>query len=314
MALFSLVAVFTATVAWFSANHRANSKGMNVAAKEDNGRLNRIDVYELEAAQYQKEGYYVFKKDPSSTIFGGGTANLVNLGEYEYLNPDHPVLLIFALNGQFTSTKTKDFYIKGITTSSGYLCRTKKDGTPFYTLGQAPEEDPNAASSSSEPTSMAISASSADVSYNPDDDEDLVHYLCRGTKEVGGTYVDCYPLSSVINFKCTQYASESDFKKTDPTTNKTTIDISKNAITLRDAFVNFSGTGSGSSFTKEPYIYYTTGNESFTYVAMVINYDPDVIAAIYSTYLGNDILEGEIAEGGYGGRFYFTCDFSLEVA
>ena len=315
IALFSLVAVFTATFAWFAMNKRVDSKAATINAKQISGRLNSIDVYTLEEEQYQKDGYYVFKNTPSSTIFGDDTNNnYVNLGVFDTLDTDHPILIVFALSETFSSQSQRDFYINGRTSAPGFLGRTKSDGTPFYTLGVAPDPDPNA-STSSEPTSMAISASSAGVSYNPEDDEDLVHYLCRGTKDIGSQTVDCYPLSSVINFKCTQYAQRSDFEKTVPNTEKKVLEIKNtgvDGIKLRDSFVNFSS-GASVTFDQKPTIYYTTGVESFQYVAMVVNYDVDVVTAIYSTYLGNEKLESEVADGGYGGSFYFTCDFALEV-
>ena len=46
VAIFSLTAVFTATIAWFALNQKVGSDGMSVKITDETGRLNKIEIYE----------------------------------------------------------------------------------------------------------------------------------------------------------------------------------------------------------------------------------------------------------------------------
>ena len=269
-ALFSLVTVFTATIAWFSLNHNVGASGMAIKVAKESGRLNRIDVHTLKAVT-TKDGvpYYSFNRE-AITIFGGDGGTIANfsLGEYDPLNTDHPLLIIFVLRGEFTSVGADDMYIKGSTQTVGFLGATDSNGAPVYELGPG----------------------------SP---------LC---KTIEG--VDYYPLSSAVNFKCAHY-SESDYQSILSASASDAIDIATSSITLKESFVNFATTGTGITFKQNPTIYSSPGgNTDIKYVAMVVNYDSNAVSAIYSTYLGNSMLEDE---DNYGGELHFACDWSLEV-
>ena len=271
IALFSLATVFTATIAWFALNQKVNSNATTLNAKQVNGRLNRIDIYELnDQLNPISNGAYVFKSTPTSTIFGDGTSKLVTIREFEQLDFDHPIMILFTLTDEYTSQVSGDMYVKGFTEVEDFLGATE-DGEPLYELGSDSE-------------------------------------MCRGQKEVtieGETVeVDCYPLSSVVNFQCAHYSTS---EYSNMTTGQPTINIPTSDITLRDSFVNFEE-GADIDFESEPKIFESVKDDVIRYIVMVVNYDPDAVTAIYSTYLGDSTLEGT-----YGGQLFFTCDFGLEV-
>lgn len=283
IALFSLVTVFTATIAWFSLNQKVGSNGMTVRVKEETGRLNKIEIFKLDKRLDESTPVkYSFFDTPAATIYGeGADGNAVLMDDYNPLNPDNPVLILFTLENEFTSISAGDMYVKGISNAAGFLGETS-DGAPKYNLG------------TTAPT------------------------LRRGSKvvtlydEIAGENVtktvDCYPLSSAVNFKCTQY-STTEYQTLTANSTIGRIDIPiDDSLKLHDSFVK-PGTGDAIAYKKDPMIYSSLGGNSvIKYIAMVVNYDADAISAIYSTYLGNKTLEET-----YGGQFYFTCDWYLEV-
>ena len=306
MTLFSLVAVFTATIAWFVQNHSISGTGMTIRATEETGRLNKIEIFEyIETVQkpvYDENGRivyvdgvmvtepcYSFSDQPSGTIYGGsGTFDdYFLMGDYNPLATEHPLLILFTLESGFSSIAEGDMYIKGETNASGFL-GSLTNGNPTYKLGDVTSSDPAGTKT-----------------------------LKRGTKTVtvdgASKTVDCYPLSSAVNFRCTHY-SDDDYDDLIGYSLANRIDIPTASITLRESFVNFATSGEGITFTDNPTIFLSPGldenNEPtpIQYVAMVVDYDPNAISAIYSTYLGNSTLEGT-----YGGELYFTCDWIVEV-
>lgn len=297
MTLFSLVAAFTAVIAWFVQNHSIDGTGMTIKVTAESGRLNKIEIFEyvetLDKYDATTEKYipnYSFKRTASGSIYGGDGVfdDCFLLGDYNPLSTEHPVLILFTLEGGFVSVSENDMYIKGATTADGFLGATNNQGLPVYKLGSVTSEDPTG--------TKTLKRGTKEVPVDPSNPD--------GAKKT----VDCYPLSSVINFKCAHYSSAA---YTTLISNSTAnrIDIPTESITLRQSFVNFASSGAGIEFKKEPLIYSSPGgNEPIQYVAMVVNYDGNAVSAIYSTYLGNSTLEDT-----YGGSLYFTCDWVLEV-
>lgn len=308
MTIFSLVATFTAVFAWFVQNHSIDASGMTIKVTAESGRLNKIEIFEyietIEKTSYDEEGNpvldehgnpvtfltYSFDDEPSGSIYGGDGSfeNSFLMGDYNPLSTEHPILILFTLEGGFVSTAANDMFIKGATTAAGFLGATNEQGLPVYKLGSVTSEDPVG--------TKTLKRGTKDVPVDPENPD--------GAKKT----VDCYPLSSVINFKCTHYSSASYTKLiNDSTANR--IDIPTESVTLRQSFVNFASSGAGIEFKNEPLIYSSPGgNEPIQYVAMIVNYDGNAVSAIYSTYLGNSTLEET-----YGGSLYFTCDWVLEV-
>ena len=83
------------------------------------------------------------------------------MAAYESLSKDHPMLMIFAYDADYTSGTPGDMFVKGITpvggedlvqhyadsdtehttplytTNGGYLGARKTDGSPFYNINQS---------------------------------------------------------------------------------------------------------------------------------------------------------------------------------
>lgn len=288
MAIFSLTTVFTATYAWFAMNKTVVANGMAIKAKNENGRLNKVEIFELEEINFKNiddVNYtnYSFNNVPSATYvydWDNSSSSLIEnsfpMGMYNPLDKEHPLLLLFTLGYEYNSTAIGDIYIKGNTEASGYLGETTNEGLPRYNL------------SNTQPT------------------------LYSGSKsiEIDGETINnigCYPLSSVVDLTCTQY-SEAQYTTLLDNSETGRIDILKDSLALNEQFVNFSS-GSYVNFKNDPTIYQSPGNNTaIRYIAMVIDYNSDAITGIYSTYLGDPILEDD-----YEGALCFTCDWSLEV-
>ena len=283
VALFSLVTVFTATIAWFTLNQNVKGSGMDITASDETGRLNKIEIYEYVETLNKDTANekYSFKNTPSATVYGGdGTEEeSFHMGDYTPLHTDHPMLILFTLRTDFVTNAVGDMYIKGLTSATGFLGMTDSNGLPHYNLGN---------------TSPTLKRGTKTVTIT---DEEV-------TKEV-----DCYPLSSAVNFRCADFSSSEFGAIVDSANGRINILNNPTDLPIKESFVNFATSGAGITFKQNPTIYSSSGDgSSIQYVAMVVNYDGNAISAIYSTYLGNNILENQ-----YGGHIYFTCDWSLEV-
>lgn len=296
MTIFSLLTVFTSTIAWFSENLSVKATDMEVKVTVDSGRLNKIEIFTLKEIN-EIGGYknYAFNDEASATleyswtIQGGSTATFP-MGDYNPLNPDHPILILFTLNNEYPSTKEGDIYINGSTGVGGFLGETENH-TPKYNL------DNTAPTLRNGTRTMTVDGVS---------------------KQVG-----VYPLSSVVNFQCGHY-SNAEYNGTYDTggqlvtqgihdTANKVINISTTKIDLMESFVNFDNQSDSIVFEPEPEIYASpapvgSNQTMIQYIAMVVNYDQNAISAIYSTYLGNTTLETT-----FGGALAFYCDWALEV-
>lgn len=290
--IFSLTTVFTSTYAWFSLSKIVKASNMSTKVRNVNGRLDSIDIYKFDKMTTKNnKNYYSFENEASAHLdynwSGSGTGvDLFELGDYSPLKPEHPLLLVFTLSDTFYSSREGDMFIKG-ETSVGSDDRSKINGQA--TSGFLGDIDSN-----NKPL------------YNLND---VTPTLKNGSKRITvdqtEVTVGLYPLSSVVNFKCASYTT-AQFAALEDTENAH-IDIEENSVKLNQSFVNY-GVGSAINFIKAPTIFSSTGSGSFDCVAMVINYDKDAITTIYSTYLGNSILEDT-----YLGALCYYCDWCLEV-
>lgn len=307
--VFSLVAVFVATFAWFSLNKTVGSNGMTVHANKNVvGRLGKVEIHKcLDIIGSGDAKTYSFKKDADTTLtydwvnhttsISGSTAPF-ELGDYTPLETDHPLLMVFVLNDEYESHVAGDIYIKGSSQKNGFLGEVN-NGVPKYALG----------------SSCPLWMGEKTILVFDDDGEPVYEDdgETQKTKDV-----DTYALSSAVNFKC-DYFSSDDYKALEAksTPSATTNDrINMIASTLTDAneaFVNFNTNATFKEFKKSPKIFSSPGKTNnnptpIQYITMVVNYDQNAISAIYSTYLGDTTLEGPYEE-----RLYFSCDWSLEV-
>ena len=125
-------------------------------------------------------------------------------------------------------------------------------------------------------------------------------------KQVGN--VDYYPLSSVASFSYRAF-SESEYNTW--INGKSTYDISLSTLTNVDGFVTVDNAHQTSSFANETTIYSSgTGNNTdVKYIAFVIDYYFDAIESIYTTFLGDSVLESNT----YNYVLHFICDWEWNI-
>ena len=89
MALFSLVAVFVATFAWFFALKNVTGTGMVVKVKEDGKAFSALTVHRCKTNESTNTKLKFYSQDNGSTP--------INLDYYSQLNMSQPVLMLFKL-------------------------------------------------------------------------------------------------------------------------------------------------------------------------------------------------------------------------
>lgn len=291
MTIFSLAAIFAATYAWFSMNKEVGDSGTSV----------NVGYTEY----FSKISYHQFLEDPVPSDSGcnfsltpyvsmtynartktfntptNGAGQNVNDGfdlvmeQYDPMNKHKPVLVLAELSQDVTCTSGKGVRVNGTTSTLDFLGR-KDDNThqAKYYFDREPSLKMNT---------------------------------------IGG--IDYYPLSSVVCFKArafsqTQYntwvSGESAYVVTG-------LNETENPKWLGPADHNFSEADVDSDvsyFYNESIIYSSdySGDTTVKYIAIVVDYYDLAIEYIYSTYLGNDILEGT-----YSYILHFACDWVWEI-
>ena len=93
MCLFSLVAVFAATIAWFTMNNSVGASGMTIKAKIPGASLSSIKVHRCISNQCT-DSQLVFYED-GTPVSNGTPESLLAMEEYgDFVNSD-PILLLF---------------------------------------------------------------------------------------------------------------------------------------------------------------------------------------------------------------------------
>lgn len=124
------------------------------------------------------------------------------------------------------------------------------------------------------------------------------------------------PLSSVVRFSSTVFASHGDLEdiiteggveKTDAETGVKTIydtyDFSTDILANSGSFTQFNDSGSYDSFNQEPVIYSST-TATVKYIAVVFDYYELAMETIYGAFLGDEILEDTLG---------FVCDWTMVI-
>lgn len=120
--------------------------------------------------------------------------------------------------------------------------------------------------------------------------------------------VDYYPLSSVASFSYKAF-SQSEYNTW--INNKSSYDVTVSDLTTANGFVRVNNAQQTSTFTKEATIYSSgTGtNTDVKYIAFVIDYYFDAIESIYSTFLGDTVLESS----SYNYALHYICDWEWNI-
>ena len=118
--------------------------------------------------------------------------------------------------------------------------------------------------------------------------------------------VDYYPLSSVVDFKYKAFSAD----EYDTWTNgKDTYDVTIGQLTDGDNFVSVVNATQYSHFENDINVYSSSRGQNVKYIAIVIDYYFDAIESIYSTFLGDDVLESN----SYQYILHFICDWSWAI-
>ena len=273
--IFSLVAVFAASMAWFTTSmNDISGKGFSIKVGQLSGRLEYVEFHDYDSIDTSAAKLYKFEKDPFFTITydwatgaatSSGSSTFV-MDNYSSLVQEHPLLVIFAFNTEYTSIVEDDIYIRGVTKITDFLGKVE-NGYPKYPLG--PGNSPA--------------------------------YISTKNGH------DYYASSSIVNFRSKSLTTE-EYDALVAEGN-TTIDIPDSSVSTYENFVKIDKNNPENvTFKQKPTIFSSVPGEKVHYIATIVNYYPEAISMIYSTYLGDTILEDT-----YQGDLYFACDWSLEV-
>ena len=123
MTIFSLLAVFTATIAWFVLNQNVKGTGMAVKAHASGPSFSSITVHKAILGECTST-QYVFSKTPinpsQSTSGAGSTINIAGdiiMDQYSDLGPSQPILLLFTLPDN--TMIDNNIYLEGLCTYTG---------------------------------------------------------------------------------------------------------------------------------------------------------------------------------------------------
>lgn len=313
MTFFSILSVYAATIAWLAANRNISNTGMNIIPMQNQGKLKKVSYYAFNTFE---DNSYKYNSTPLGTYTYNWIDNKMDPGVfntdpqwqvpmYDSMYKYNSLLMIFELNDEFTSTKDGDFYIRGITnaggneittnyapedteqknpytTGGGYLGARLDDGTPYFNLREI-----------TNPTSGA-------PVYHGEDPTSIL----MKQETVDETRFDYFALSSVARFQSITLTQS----QYDSLMGGSTINISvDDSLKEENAFTTINNETDKYFFDQKPYLYQSKVDETFKYVGLIIDYSPDAVGYIYSTYLG-DAYMNDVAS-----ILYFSCDWSLEV-
>lgn len=130
MALFSLVAVFTATIAWFASNDTVDSSGITVKAMSPGITLSNIEIHRCIANQCT-DNQLVFYEDHTSFSSDGTPESILTFNDYgDFVNSD-PILILFNFGTEMSVKITSS------TSSNTFGQRIKTNNKDNYPLSNA---------------------------------------------------------------------------------------------------------------------------------------------------------------------------------
>ena len=301
MTIFSLFAVITGTYAWFVSKMTQANGSQNIPVTAMGGRLKNIYFHEMESKVINNVTTnpisFTFENTYSGKISYDWTSNTasysgntsISLDDYSPLDAAHPLLLVFELDKAYDLTLDGEIVIKGITEVEDFLGTRVNHSAPKYDL---------------KTTGVYYSETNAQDSSKTD------YY---------------YALSSVANFYCTDSSNEL-YNKTNGE-NTTLINTTYTVANLRNrddsiqakatdpdaivpdlSFTAIDNSNDTTSFNQEPSLYTSIANTTVRYISVIVDYYADAVEYIYSTYLGNEILETELDS-----VLHFRCDWGLEI-
>lgn len=258
VAIFSLVAVFTATIAWFAMNKRVDSTAMKINASNDfEKKFNKMTLH-----KYVKEtnGNYQFDQNPSAMYtynwktketeykyYGEDQSVSAYMGEFSLINPRHPYLALIELSQAYTTNADEGKIAVDFHTDYGFICGLKDGGGFNWDLNNT-----------GNPLSSIIKFSSS--SY-----KSLTNN--SGSATVDGTSYTTYDFA-VPGTSSWQHFVE--------------IEVDENGNLFYD---NEDG------WENDKNVITCSNGETVQYIAIIFDYYDDAIGYIYNLYLGNEVLE-----------------------
>ncbi|MCR5348488.1 MAG: hypothetical protein K6E59_02625 [Bacilli bacterium] len=292
VAIFSLAAVFTATSAWFESVRNVDTAGDAFNVKNLSGHLASVSFHKLDSKTTDSNGdatSFTFSSTAVGTItydWNNDTGEYVptlegdtriKLKQYDPMDRSQPLLLMLHLSQAYETTGPS-IRVNGLTAATGFLGARDSSQQPVYSL----------------------------------DDTDIILDSRGSVHLVDGSStpytVNYYWLSSVVQFYQTTFANDTLSWTYAMTSEYATEHSVPKLNNSPDKFVTVDNEAETSSFRNAPNLFSSSNGQTIKNIALVIDYYPDAIEFIYSTYLANAILENT-----YGSIMSFLCDWSLEV-
>lgn len=271
--IFSLVAVFTATIAWFNLNQAVKGTGMAIKATTSGPAFSSVAIHLLDSDPNYKSTEQVLKFDPTPArvvgpngqIIEDNTEGNISILDYADLHKTDPVLLLFSLT---VSVSFSDLNLHATLNA-----KASNDPDPY------PNNQVTATNRDSFPLSHVVHFVSC--TYNGTDGFPY-HNVVIDSSYTPPTSEGAYVTTS----NDVSFVSVS----SDPANMETPLSIPYNTITI------FEGTGSGSA----------------RYLGVVMDYYVPAIEALMTANLGNaNIASSE--GGRTPNRIGFSCDWVMEL-
>ena len=300
MTIFSLFAATVGAFAWFTGKIQEAGQADEFSVIVNNGRLKNIyfhnyiskemNISTLKPTSYTFENsysaYISYDWESDSAVFHG---NPIDMDDYSPLDFSQPLLMVFELHDAYTLTSDGDINILAKTERQDFLGARDENNAPLYGL-----------------TTNGYYRTEA----NPGDPSKTDYY---------------YALSSVVDFLCNDSSTELYNKNNGENTTliNSTYQVSNlrtreqsqaakeadpEAIVPDLCFTSINNSTEETSFKQDPSIYKSRANTTVRYISIIVDYYSDALDYIYSTYLGNRILEDE-----FNSHLEFLCDWGLEI-
>ena len=274
LCFFSVVAVVTATVAWFAAASRKEDDNSNMSIVNPYGYFSRMDLYELTETggiDYANEKFHFNKTAKAYAVFNSSTGSIdyspnftIEMDTYSDLDQHSPILMIITLNETITQTAQKPVTV---------YAACDKD----YYFGEK----------ESDPTSPNYGQPKNEIKIWDEEHQ-------TGEKN---------PLSSVVAFYSKAYTSLASITETNYY-NVPIAEYDEDSGYDRETFVQFDETTTEyQSFIQRKNLYEGTSGDVL-YIAIVVDYYHYALEYVYNTFIGNETLDG---------RIYFECDWNMVI-
>ena len=274
VSIFSLLAVFMGTIAWFNASRIANAGNDSIAVTSPNGRFKKLSFHKLLSDPYDDATYFFNEMEVGHLevtdwnmkkvkyVPYDAAVKTVSMDEYSILEHRHPMLLLIELD-QAYNIANYNLIVDGLTETLGFV----GDRSSGLVLSQ---------------TGNPLSS--------------IVHFATYGyTQAALSATLTTYNDQSAYSFA---KPAESVFKSF------VTFNIDDDEETLDFSYVKEFNLYSSNVDTA---MNVKDSNETKTeikYIPIIMDYNDAALEHIYSTYLGEDVLDKNI---------YYNWDWELRI-